>query len=142
MLRKRSIGLAAGRRIRAGGPRARGREAVSVEAWAAIRRRVLARAGGRCQACAARRRLDVHHVVKRSQGGSDFDLDRLVALCRPCHDRTDHPYRAGRLVITPGGRGTFVFERVWRASKWDTVGDIRERCPQGVHEVWRAARHP
>jgi hypothetical protein len=35
------------------------------------------------------RRLDVHHVVKRSQGGSDFDLDLLVALCRWCHDQTD-----------------------------------------------------
>jgi len=25
-------------------------------------------------------RLEVHHVVKRAQGGADFDLDRLVAL--------------------------------------------------------------
>jgi 5-methylcytosine-specific restriction endonuclease McrA len=39
-----------------------------------------------------RRRLDVDHVVKRSQGGSDFDLDQLVALCRWCHDQTDAPY--------------------------------------------------
>jgi len=44
--------------------------------------------------------LDVHHVVKRSQGGSDFDLDQLVALCRWCHDQTDAPYQRGRLVVT------------------------------------------
>jgi len=36
-----------------------------------------------------------HDVVKRSQGGSDFDLDRLVALCRWCHDQTDAPYERG-----------------------------------------------
>jgi hypothetical protein len=35
--------------------------------------------------------LEVHHVVKRSQGGSDFDLDLLVALCRWGHDQTDAP---------------------------------------------------
>ena len=33
-------------------------------------------------------RLEVHHIVKRAQGGSDFDLDRLVALLSdtPCPD--------------------------------------------------------
>ncbi len=51
-----------------------------------------------------RRRLDVDHVVKRSQGGSDFDLDLLVALCRWCHDQTDAPYERGRLVGDRLGR--------------------------------------
>jgi len=42
---------------------------------ATLRRRVqvLARAQWRCQACRVRTRLEVHHVVKRAQGGSDFD---------------------------------------------------------------------
>jgi len=31
-------------------------------------------------------------VVKRSQGGSDWDLDALVALCRRCHAQTDAPF--------------------------------------------------
>jgi hypothetical protein len=26
--------------------------------------------------------LGRHHILKRAPGGSDFDLDRLVALCR------------------------------------------------------------
>ncbi len=82
MLRRTPIGLNARRRVRAGGPRARGRPAASAAEWKAIQVQVLARAGWRCQACGVRRRLDVHHVVKRSQGGSDFDLDQLVALCR------------------------------------------------------------
>ena len=33
-----------------------------------------------------------HYVVKRSQGGSDWDLDALVALCRRCHAQTDAPF--------------------------------------------------
>ena len=64
-----------------------------------------------------RRRLDVDHVVKRSQGGSDFDLDQLVALCRWCHDQTDAPYERGRLVVTALGAGQFTFEVVQRAGR-------------------------
>ena len=57
----------------------------------------------RCQAYGRRGRLDVRHVIKRSRGGSDFDLDGLVALCRACHDQTDAPLAAGRLIVTPMG---------------------------------------
>jgi 5-methylcytosine-specific restriction endonuclease McrA len=90
-----------------------------VAEWKAIRQQVLSRAGWRCQACGVRRRLDVHHVVKRSRGGSDFDLDQLVALCRWCHDQTDAPYERGRLVVTAVGAGRFAFEVVHRESKWE-----------------------
>src|SRR5712691_6107141 len=113
MLRRRTpIGLSARRTRRAGGPRARGRRAASQAEWTAIREQVLARAGWRCQACGVRRRLDVHHVVKRSQGGSDFDLDQLVALCRWCHNQTDAPYERGRLLVTATGDGQFRFDVV------------------------------
>jgi 5-methylcytosine-specific restriction endonuclease McrA len=95
------------------------RRRATAREWALLRLAVLLRAHFRCQACGRRVPLDVHHVVKRSQGGSDFDLDRLVALCRRCHDLTDAPYRTGRLVITPLGNGTFECTRLWRASKWD-----------------------
>ena len=118
MLRRRTpISFGARRRKRAAGPRAQGRRAASWPEWAAIREQVLARANWRCQACRLRRRLDVHHVVKRSQGGSDFDLDQLVALCRWCHDQTDAPYERGRLVVTILGDGRFGFETVRRAGR-------------------------
>jgi hypothetical protein len=117
MLRRRTrLGLNARQRMRAGGPRAQGRQAASWPEWAAIRELVFARAGWRCQACGVRRRLDVHHLVKRSQGGSDFDLDRLVALCRWCHDQTDAPYERGRLVVTALGAGQFTFEVIERVA--------------------------
>ena len=113
MLKRRSwVGRAAARRARAGGPRVLGRRAASRSEWTAIRAEVLSRAGWRCQACGVRRRLDVHHVVKRSQGGSDFDVDQLVALCRWCHDQTDAPYERGRLVVTALGAGQYRFDVV------------------------------
>jgi 5-methylcytosine-specific restriction endonuclease McrA len=84
----------------------------------AIRRVVFRRARWRCQACGRWGALEVHHVVKRAQGGSDFDLDRLVALCPPCHAQTDAPYARGRLVISPLGEGHFTFEITRGADKW------------------------
>jgi len=108
--------------MRAGGPLALGRPSADVEAWREIRAQVLARAQWRCQACRVRTRLEVHHVVKRAQGGSDFDLDRLVALCPPCHAQTDAPYARGRLVITPAGDGRFTFAVIRGTDKWAIRG--------------------
>src|SRR5262245_26242797 len=115
------VGLPARRRIRAGGPRATGRPAASVAAWDGIRDTVLARSRWTCQACGVRTGLEVHHVRKRSQGGSDFDLDWLVALCRACHARTDAPYSTGRLVVTPLGSGQFECAVVHARSKRDDL---------------------
>jgi 5-methylcytosine-specific restriction endonuclease McrA len=58
------------------------------------------------------------HVVKRAQGGSDFDLDQLIALCPSCHAQTDAPYARGRLVITPLGDGRFSGEVIRGIDKW------------------------
>jgi len=114
------VGAAARRRIQDGGPRATGRPAATLEEWAVICRMVFRRARWRCQACGRWGALEVHHVVKRAQGGSDFDLDRLVALCPPCHAQTDAPYARGRLVISPLGEGYFTFEVIQGADKWVT----------------------
>ena len=126
--RRSALGRRARRRLLAGGPRASGRPAASMAEWATIRDRVLARARWACQACGTRRGLEVHHVRKRSQGGSDFDVEGLVALCVACHARTDAPYARGRLVVMALGGGQFRCEVVHRASKW-TV------CPRGQHRV-------
>jgi HNH endonuclease len=137
-VKRPAMGQRARRRIRAGGPRATGRPAASLDDWASIKDLVLARAGWRCQACGLRRPLDVHHVLKRSQGGSDFDLDHLVALCRACHARTDAAYATGRLVVTALGAGRFAVEVIEGASKWDmterrfsAVGPGAHACPRG-----------
>src|SRR5260370_23817929 len=112
------MGRASRRRIRAGGPLAVGRPAANLEEWREIRAQVLARARWACQACSVRTRLDVHHVTKRTQGGSDFELDRLIALCRDCHAQTDAPYVKGRLIVTALGAGRFAFEVIRGPDKW------------------------
>jgi 5-methylcytosine-specific restriction endonuclease McrA len=131
VLRRRSwVGRAAAQRVRAGGPRALGRRAASYSEWASIRTKVLSRAGWCCQACGVWRGLDIHHVVKRSQGGSDFDLDQLVALCRWCHDQTDAPYERGRLTVNALGDGQFRFELITRTAR-NADPDF---CPRGQRD--------
>src|SRR5262249_45909823 len=112
----------------AGGPRATRRDAASLAEWDAIRDYVLARARWACQACGTRTGLEVHHVIKRAQGGSDFDPDTLVVLCRRCHAQTDAPYGRGRLIVTPLGAGQFRCEVIRGTSKWDLR---REGAPVG-----------
>jgi len=82
---------------------------------------------------ALRRHPDVHHVVKRSQGGSDFDLEYLVALCRWCHDQTDAPYERGRLVVTALGAGQFTFEVVQRAARGTSPAPVPIFAHAGKH---------
>ena len=128
------MGRASRRRIRTGGALALGRSAASLEQWQEIRAHVLARARWVCQACSVRTRLDVHHVTKRAQGGSDFDLDGLIALCRDCHAQTDAPYRQGRLVITRLGEGRFHCEVRRGESKWSVAqgGPAAVPVPHGT----------
>jgi 5-methylcytosine-specific restriction protein A len=123
------VGEASRRRIRDGGPLALGRPAASLEQWREIRAQILARDRWTCQACGVRTRLDVHHVTKRTQGGSDFDFDRLIALCRDCHARTDAPFRQGRLVITPLGDGRFGCEVRRGDNKWSVQQGTDEETP-------------
>ena len=33
------------------------------------------------------RSVDIHEIVRRSQGGSILDESNLLAVCRPCHSR-------------------------------------------------------
>jgi HNH endonuclease len=121
-----------------------------------IRRIVFRRARWRCQACGRGGALEVHHIVKRALRGSDFDLDRLVALCAPCHAQTDVAYTRGRLVITPLGAGRFTAEVIRGADKGairgsaepdqKTAGPTRMgRTPGGEFTVkpciWRGARN-
>ena len=79
----------------------------------AMRDAVLARAKGRCEGCGIGALLEVHHRVKRSAGGQD-EAQNGVALCRPCHQRTDWPYEKGRLVIDVDRRVRLV----WAKDKW------------------------
>ncbi|MDQ7826645.1 MAG: HNH endonuclease signature motif containing protein, partial [Candidatus Eremiobacteraeota bacterium] len=64
----------------------------------------------RCQTpgCRCRRNLHIHHIIKRSQGGTD-DPWNLIVLCEACHLHLLHRLR----TLTVRGRApfdlTFIF---------------------------------
>jgi ATP-dependent DNA helicase RecQ len=63
------------------------RTAEQEAAWQGVRRVVLARDRNRCQDCGEapdRRELDVHHLVRRADGGRD-EASNCVTLCDGCH---------------------------------------------------------
>lgn len=41
-----------------------------------------------CAVCGSTKRIEIHHIVRRSQGGGD-EASNLVPLCRDCHQLTD-----------------------------------------------------
>lgn len=48
---------------------------------------VMERDGHKCRMCGRSEGLaDVHHIIKRSQGGDD-SADNLMTLCRSCHNK-------------------------------------------------------
>lgn len=49
-----------------------------------LRKHVYHRDGWRCALCDSTRGLQIHHVVKRSQGGKD-EAWNLITLCSCCH---------------------------------------------------------
>lgn len=51
----------------------------------AIKIRLLAERGTRCERCQAEQTwLDLHHLLSRARGGQDVP-ENLALLCRPCH---------------------------------------------------------
>ena len=57
----------------------------------------------------ARRTVDIHELINRSQGGSILDGRNLLAVCRECHTRiTTEPKEAERLGLTIYHIGEFT----------------------------------
>lgn len=77
------------------------RTAQEQAAWQEVRRVVLARDEHRCRDCGEkpdRRDLDVHHLVRRADGGRD-EASNCITLCDGCH-AARHP----RLQVALSGR--------------------------------------
>ena len=49
-----------------------------------VRKAIYRREGFACALCDDNRHLQIHHVVKRSQGGSE-NPQNLICLCMNCH---------------------------------------------------------
>lgn len=57
---------------------------ISANIPTSTRRKVYAREGYRCALCDSPKYLQVHHCVKRSQGGTN-SIQNLICLCADCH---------------------------------------------------------
>ncbi len=44
-----------------------------------------------CENC-GRKAVDIHHVIFKSHSGTN-DIDNLVSLCRPCHEKAHNDYQ-------------------------------------------------
>ena len=72
-------------------------EPASVE-WKAIAKVVKARDKHTCQSCKVKIGLGVHHILPRSEGGTDYPPN-LITLCRNCHDEIEDMGLTERLQI-------------------------------------------
>lgn len=95
------------------------RRSAKKEAEYRIRRPLVARLLGErpwCEACPVyashdgkityvrRPSVDIHEIVRRSQGGSILDESNLMAVCRECHRRIgNHPQEAFDLGLAKHG---------------------------------------
>lgn len=53
--------------------------------WQAMREYVMERDGGKCSVCGGTDRLEVHHIIRRMDGGSNNPVN-LTLMCQGCHD--------------------------------------------------------
>lgn len=57
--------------------------------WKAMVEYVMERDGHRCSICGCPDNLEVHHIIRRADGGSNNPVN-LKLLCRKCHDDMHH----------------------------------------------------
>ena len=120
------LGAKAKARRAAGGPAVKGRPALSVSGYAALRTMLFVRANNRCECCSARLRLQIEHAVPRSAGGADSWANCWVT-CERCHRMKEAPYSAatGRLLVAPQGDGRFKFRIVKGTKSAHQVLEVR-----------------
>jgi len=84
------------------------------------------RDGYRCRQCKAKGRpLEVHHIRKRADGGTDRPAN-LITLCEGCHDRV---HKGGIKLTAVPGRTNLRYAAHTQAGKTALVAALRERLP-------------
>lgn len=64
------------------------REKLEGEEYRKFTRSIFIRDGWMCRKCSSRQSLTPHHLVKRSQLGSDTPAN-VLTLCLPCHEEVE-----------------------------------------------------
>jgi 5-methylcytosine-specific restriction endonuclease McrA len=57
---------------------------LEAEVYRQLHLQILERDSWQCQQCGRRDQLQIHHIVRRSQSGSDRE-ENLIVLCSQCH---------------------------------------------------------
>ena len=98
-----------------------------------IREYVLIRDGHQCQACKGKskdRVLEVHHVVYRSEGGTDKPSN-LITLCSKCHCSENH--RKGKVLhdwmINGKKTGNFKDATFMGIMRWSFYNRLKKMYP-------------
>lgn len=90
------------------------------------RMRVYRRDGGRCRFCGVvlqRHDFTLDHLLPRSKGGPDWDIN-LVAACSPCNNQ-----KGDRSLDEVGLElmGNMAFRDEWREIQWELAHGRTER---------------
>src|ERR1035438_7384002 len=72
---------------------------LSLEEYRLLVKQVLGRDGWRCRSCGSRNSLHVHHIIFRSQQGTD-ETSNLITLCSSCHDGVHKDVKDGQYGLT------------------------------------------
>ena len=132
------------RRPKADEPRVKGRPAVSVAVWRTLGAELRERCGWRCEvpwcrlSAAQAGRLDPHHVLPASLGGSDH-VDNVLLVCPACHARFDAPFLAGKYVAEVLGGERF---RIALEFRDDKRAPLIKRLSLGPVDYTRPERTP
>ena len=89
-----------------------------------VREYVLHRDGHTCQACKGKSKdkiLNVHHVARRTDGGTDKP-DNLITLCETCHKA----YHDGKLALKVKPSKEFKAETFMSMVRWKLINMLRD----------------
>jgi len=97
----------------------------------AVREIVLNRDDNRCQAqiyACTYHATDVHEIVSRGRGGSPYDPDNCLSLCRSCHRYiTENPeWATAHGFLLPAWAGVAEYRAAERARHEFTIGGLPE----------------
>lgn len=76
-----------------------------------VRRGIYRREGYRCALCDSTKYLQIHHIIKRSQGGSNHPHN-LICLCADCHALAHGMDLRGLVDMGAGCSG-------WNQAQWN-----------------------
>lgn len=94
-----------------------------------VRRAVYRRDGYRCALCDDVRGLQIHHVLLRSQGGSDGEMN-LITLCWRCHAEAHGTYLPERHKNAPATPEEMTAFRI------ALMEDYAQQCVEYVADLY------